>query len=75
MTASTAVKSNACTKPKTIRCASLSDRAPRAQVSRRNDGLLRKETAGQALPSAPVRLAQLNQIEGYGFTGPLAAAR
>ena len=32
---STAAKSSACTKPKTIRCASLSDRAPRAQVSQR----------------------------------------
>ena len=31
MSASTAMTFNACTKPKTIRCASLSDRAPRAQ--------------------------------------------
>ena len=39
ISASTAVKSNACMMPKTIRCASLSDRAPaRAQVPNQIDG-------------------------------------
>jgi hypothetical protein len=39
ISASTAVKSNACMMPKTIRCASLSDRAPaRAQVRNQIDG-------------------------------------
>ena len=70
---SAVAKSRAFTKPLLFHCASLSDRAPRAQVSRRNDGLLRKETAGQVLANRASALAQLNQIEGYGFTEPLAA--
>ena len=56
MSASTAAKSRAYTKPKTIRCASLSDRGRAHKFRNVNDGLLQKETAGQALPSAAVRL-------------------
>jgi hypothetical protein len=36
MSASTAAKSNACTKPKAIRCASLNDRAPTRTSSQRD---------------------------------------
>jgi hypothetical protein len=38
MTASTAAKSSACTKPMIIRCASLSDRASAARGRNETDG-------------------------------------